>query len=292
MDRACAKINLGLNIVGRRDDGYHDIQTVFLPIPLFDTLQLERQADDSMETACHLAVDGNKLDCDPQKNLVVKAYNLLKEEYNLPRVRVTLVKRIPSQAGMGGGSSDAACMLRLLNEHFHLGLSSVRMERYAAQLGADCAVFVRSLPAYAEGIGDRLYHIPGIYNQLCDKKLAIVKPEANISTHEAYSHVRPHFPEVNALEMVMQPIETWREHLTNDFEDYAFKKYVALKEVKHTLYRLGAVYASMTGSGSAIYAFMPHDTSLTRLQLRRIFPECYTALLTLSPSPSPSPSCP
>ncbi len=284
MDRACAKINLGLNVVSCREDGYHNIQTVFLPIPVYDTLVVEEQEDDSVVYACQLVVEGNEIDCDNQKNLVVKAYKLLAEEYALPRVRVTLTKRIPSQAGMGGGSSDAACMLRQLNERFRLGLSVLRMERYAAQLGADCAVFVRSQPAYAEGIGDRLYHIPGIRNQLCGMKLAIVKTEVNISTHEAYSHITPRYPETNALEIVMQPIDTWRDKLVNDFEEYVFDKYVAMKEIKHTLYRLGAVYASMTGSGSAIYAFMAGDTSLTRLQLKRIFPECYTALVTIKDS--------
>ncbi len=281
MDRACAKINLGLNVVSRREDGYHNIQTVFLPIPLYDTLLLETQEDNTYSYPCQLVVEGDKIDCDSQKNLVVKAYKLIAEDYALPRVRVTLTKHIPSQAGMGGGSSDAACMLRLLNERFRLGLSPLRMERYATQLGADCAVFVRSQPAYAEGIGDRLYHIPGIRNQLCGIKLVIVKPEVNVSTHEAYSHIHPHFPVENALEIVMQPIDTWKNRLVNDFEEYVFTKHIAMKEIKHTLYRLGAVYASMTGSGSAIYAFLPNETSLTRLQLKRIFPECYTALLTI-----------
>ncbi len=280
MIRACAKVNLGLNVVGLRSDGYHNIETVFLPIPLFDKLSIEEQTDE-YPSPCQLIVSGNKIECDDQKNLVVKAYNLLANDFSLPPIKILLDKRIPSQSGLGGGSSDAANTVKLLNEKFSLELSVLQMERYAAMLGADCAVFIFSRPAYAEGVGDKLYPIPGIKNQLYGMKLAIVKPEINVSTHEAYAHVSPHYPKMNCLEVVMQPIETWRETLINDFEEYVFSIHLELQEIKTTLYRLGAVYASMSGSGSAIYAFFQKDITLTKLQLHRIFPECYTTLVSI-----------
>ncbi len=280
MTRACAKINLGLNVVSRRPDGYHNIETVFLPVPLYDTISLERQTED-YPRPCQLVVTGNSIDCDEKWNLVVRAYELLAGTYPLPRVRIHLDKRIPYGAGLGGGSSDAAATVKLLNEAFSLEMTTAQMERCASQLGADCAFFIKSQAAYADGIGDRLYVIPGIRNQLCGLRMAVVKPDISIPTYEAYAGVRPHFPEANCLEVVMQPVETWRDRLVNDFEETIFAKYVELREIKNTLYRMGALYASMTGSGSAIYAFFGPGTPLTRISLRRIFPECYTNLVSI-----------
>ncbi len=281
MVKTCAKINLGLNVISRRDDGYHNIETVFLPIPLYDYLDLTTQHDDT-SPRCNLTIAGEQIDCANQQNLVVKAYNLLAEHFPLPAVHITLSKHIPSQAGLGGGSSDAAAMVRMLNEQCHLNLSASQMQRYAATLGADCAFFIQSRTAYAEGIGEKLYHIPGIQNQLLGMKIAIVKPHVNISTHEAFTHITPHYPPKNCLETVLQPVETWKNELINDFEQYALAKYTELQEIKKSLYRLSALYVSLAGSGSAIYGIMPADTTLTRLQLRHIFPECFTSLLTIT----------
>ncbi len=275
-----AKINLGLNIVRKRPDGYHDIETVFLPIPLCDELRIEEMAED-YPFPCRLTVTGDTIECDEQKNLVVKAYNLLANDYPIPPVHAFLDKHIPSQAGMGGGSSDAACMLKELNRTFSLGISDGKLESYASQLGADCAFFIKSQPAYAEGIGDRLYRIPGIYYQLRGLKLAIVKPSLDISTKEAFANTHPHSPIKNCVEVVMQPIEAWNGILTNDFEESLFPIYPELAEIKRTLYRMGAVYASMSGSGSALYAFFRTESTVTRRQLRRIFPECFTSLTNL-----------
>ncbi len=278
MIKPCAKINLGLNIINRREDGYHNIETVFLPIPLYDELRLETQSED-YAFPCKLTVTGNDIECDEQKNLVVKAYNMLAEDHIVPRAHALLDKRIPSQAGMGGGSSDAAHMIRLMNEKFHMGISEQEMERYAARLGADCAFFIKSQPAYAEGIGDKLYVIPGIRKQVAGLRLAIVKPDIAISTREAYARTTPHSPKKNCLETVMQPVETWRDTLVNDFEESVFPVHTELSEIKSSLYHMGAIYSSMSGSGSSIYAFFPKEKLLTRRQLRRIFPECYTALI-------------
>ncbi len=280
MIRACAKINLGLNVINRRTDGYHNIETVFFPIPLFDRLWVERQTED-YPYPCQLVVTGNSIDCDERNNLIVKAYDLLAKDFPLPRVRISIDKHIPSGAGLGGGSSDAANTVKLLNERFALGLSVKQMEHYASMSGADCAFFIKSQTAYAEGIGDKLYTIPGIRNKLCGMKLAVVKPEISISTHDAYAGVTPHYPAYNCLETVMQPIETWRDRLVNDFEESIFATHMELKEIKTTLYRMGAHYAAMSGSGSTIYAFFPCDTALNRLQLKHIFPECYSNLVSI-----------
>jgi 4-diphosphocytidyl-2-C-methyl-D-erythritol kinase len=281
MSKPQAKINLGLNIVRKRPDGYHDIETVFLPVPLCDELRVEEQTED-YPFPCQLTVTGDTIECDEQKNLVVKAYNLLANDYQMPPVHAFLDKHIPSQAGLGGGSSDAACMLKELNRMFSLGISDARLEAYASQLGADCAFFIKSQPAYAEGIGDRLYRIPGICYQMRDMKLAVVKPPLAISTKEAFANTRPHSPIRNCVEVVMQPIEEWKGILMNDFEESLFPLYPELAEIKRTLYRMGASYASMSGSGSALYAFFRPESLVTRRQLRRIFPECFTSLVNFS----------
>jgi len=280
MNRPPAKINLGLNIIRKRTDGFHDLETVFLPVPLYDELSLEDQTE-KYEFPCRMTITGNAIECDEQKNLVVKAYNILANDFSLPPVHVYLYKNIPSQAGMGGGSSDAAYMLKALNTKFELSLTDEELESYASKLGSDCAFFIKSQPAYAEGIGDKLYRIPGISYQMRGLKLAIVKPPISISTREAYTNVTPHSPIKNCVEVVMQPIETWNGILVNDFEETLFHIYPELAEIKRTLYRMGALYASMSGSGSALYGFFDVDKPLTKRQLRRIFPECFTALVNL-----------
>lgn len=158
----CAKINLGLNIVGKREDGYHNLETVFYPIPLYDALEIKYMDEKfPSDVACDLKVTGNAVDCDEQSNLVVKAYDLLAKDFKLPRVHTHLYKHIPSQAGLGGGSSDAAFMIRLLDERFRLNIGNPEMERYAAKLGADCAFFIEAEPSYAEGIGNELVPVDG-----------------------------------------------------------------------------------------------------------------------------------
>ena len=190
-----AKINLGLNIVGRRPDGYHNIETVFYPIPLCDALEIRRMDERfPSEVDCDLKVTGNAVDCDEQKNLVVKAYNLLAADFSLPRVHAHLVKRIPSQAGLGGGSSDGAYMIRLLDERFRLNIGIAEMERYAARLGADCPFFITAMPSYATGIGEILAPVDGPKGNLGGYRLAVVKPDIAVSTAEAYSRITPAQP--------------------------------------------------------------------------------------------------
>ena len=250
----CAKINLGLNIVGKREDGYHNLETVFYPIPLCDALEIKYMDEKfPSDVACDLKVTGNAVDCDEQKNLVVKAYELLSADYKLPRIHAHLYKHIPSQAGLGGGSADAAFMIRLLDERFRLNIGNPEMERYAAKLGADCAFFIEAEPAYAEGIGDELMPADGPHGNLNGYYIAIVKPNVAVSTKEAYSAITPKKPAKCCRDIVRQPIETWKDELVNDFEAPIFAMHPELGDIKQKLYEQGAVYAAMSGSGSALF---------------------------------------
>lgn len=256
----CAKINLGLNIVSKREDGYHNLETVFYPIPLYDALEIKYMDEKfPSDTACDLKVTGNAVDCDEQKNLVIKAYHILAADYQLPRIHTHLYKHIPSQAGLGGGSSDAAFMIRLLDERFRLNIGNPEMERYAARLGADCAFFIEAEPAYAEGIGDVLMPADGPDGNLHGYYLCVVKPDVAVSTKEAYSAITPKKPAKSCRDIVRQPIETWKEDLVNDFEEPIFKMHPELEAIKQKLYDQGAVYASMSGSGSALYGIFKEE---------------------------------
>lgn len=250
----CAKINLGLNIVSKREDGYHNLETVFYPIPIYDALEIKYMDEKfPSDVPCDLKVTGNTIECDEQHNLVVKAYNLIAEEYKLPRVHAHLVKRIPSEAGLGGGSSDAAFMIRLLDERFRLNIGNPEMERYAARLGADCAFFITAEPSYAEGIGNELMPVDGPKGNLHGYKLVVVKPNVSVSTCDAYRSIIPHTPRKCCREIVKQPISTWKNELFNDFEKPIFQQHPELADIKQKLYNLGAEYAAMSGSGSALF---------------------------------------
>lgn len=274
----CAKINLGLNIVSKREDGYHNLETVFYPIPLYDALEIKYMDEKfPSQVACDLKVTGNAVECDEQNNLVVKAYNLLDEDYKLPRVHAHLYKHIPSQAGLGGGSSDAAFMIRLLDERFRLNIGNPEMEKYAARLGADCAFFIEAEPAYAEGIGDELMPVDGPKGNLNDYYLAIVKPDIAVSTKEAYAAITPTATSKSCREIVRQPIETWKEELVNDFEAPIFKLHPELAEIKEKLYQQGAKYAAMSGSGSALFGIFETEPN----GLKEKFQDCFCEVLKL-----------
>ncbi len=261
-----AKINIGLYVTKRRPDGYHNLQTVFYPIPLRDTLEVSVP---KLATAPFtLQMPGRKIDCAPEKNLVVRAYNALKSDFDLPPVDISLSKRIPTGAGMGGGSSDAAFMLKALNELFDLQLSDEELKARAAKLGADCAFFIENNPAYATGIGDILTPISLNLSGWC---LTLVKPQAAVSTAEAYAHVTPGQPEHDLLTALQQPVETWRETVKNDFEASVFDAHPEIGVIKETLYDMGATYAAMSGSGSTVYAIsrQPLDSVV------KVFTDCY-----------------
>ena len=256
-----AKINLGLNVVERRADGYHNLETVFYPVPLCDALEVQVMDECfPSEFDCDLKVTGIAVEGDEQRNLVVRAYQLLKQEFpHLPRVHAHLHKGIPTQAGMGGGSSDCAAMLTLLNQEFELGLTKEELIRRAAMLGADCAFFVLNTPAYAEGIGERLQPIS---LSLRGWYLAVVRPDIPVPTKEAFALITPKHPEINCREVVRRPVEEWREALVNDFEQSVFALHPEIGQVKEQLYKLGAVYSAMSGSGSAVFGLFHEEPSL------------------------------
>lgn len=262
----CAKINLGLNIVSKRPDGYHNLETVFYPIPLTDALEIKYMDEKfPSESPCDLKITGNDIDCNEEDNLVIKAYQLLAADFQLPRVHAHLVKRIPTQAGLGGGSSDAAYMIRLLDERFRLNIGIPEMERYAAKLGADCAFFITADPSYAEGIGDVLMpaDVPGA--GLGGYYLAVVKPSVAVNTRDAYAAIVPKTPTKCCRDIVRQPIETWKDELVNDFEAPIFAMHPELAAIKQSLYDAGAVYAAMSGSGSALFGiFREQPTGLEK----------------------------
>jgi len=256
-----AKINLGLNVVSRRPDGYHNLETVFYPVPIRDALEV-LPMDESFpsDVDCDLKVTNIPVDGDEQRNLVVRAYNLLKQDFpRMPRVHAHLYKSIPTQAGMGGGSSDCAYMIRMLNEMCSLGLTDQQMIDYAARLGADCPFFILSRPAYAEGIGERLEPIS---LDLAGWYLAVVRPAIPVSTKEAFSLITPQSPTKNCRDIVMQPVETWRKELANDFEKSVFALHPEIGHIKEQLYDMGATYAAMSGSGSALFGLFRHPVSL------------------------------
>jgi len=258
-----AKINLGLNIVERRPDGYHNLETVFYPVPIKDVLEvfpMDEKFPSSVD--CDLKVSNIQIEGDEQKNLVVRAYQLLKQDFpqQMQRVHAHLFKRIPTQAGMGGGSSDCAVMISLLNDLFGLGLNNQQMIDYAARLGADCPFFVLNRPVYAEGIGERMQPI---HLDLSSWVLAIVRPNIPVSTKEAFSYIHPKRPAKNCREIVAQPVETWRDELTNDFEPSVFQIHPEIGQIKDDLYQMGAVYAAMSGSGSALFGLFHKSVDLS-----------------------------
>ena len=269
----CAKINLGLNITSKREDGYHDLETIFYPIPLTDALEVKLMHDDfPSDEPCDLKITGNAVDCDEKNNLVVKAYTLLAQDFKLPRVHTHLVKRIPMQAGLGGGSAAGAFMIRLLDERFRLNMGIAEMERYASRLGSDCAFFITTEPSFATGRGEVLEPVNIAEQNLQGYYIAIVKPAIAVSTREAFKQIICRQPEHCCRDIVRQPVETWKTVLTNDFEEPAFKQHQELADIKQRLYDLGAVYAQMSGSGSAFFGLFRTDPQ----QLKNAFPACYT----------------
>ena len=244
-----AKINLGLNIIEKRPDGYRNLETIFYPINLQDALEVTRRENNDKEYTLHIS--GAPLEGEPEDNLVVKAYKLLKKDYpGLLPVDIHMYKHIPAGAGLGGGSSDAACMIKLLNDKFSLGLSTERMEEYAVKLGADCAFFIRNKPVFATGIGNLFEPVE---LSLKGYHIILIKPDIFVSTRDAFAEIKPVRPAVSLKEIVKQPMETWKNSMKNDFEDSVFKKFPEIAAIKDELYDLGAVYAAMSGSGSSVY---------------------------------------
>lgn len=278
-----AKINIGLNVVGERPDGYHDIETVFCPVHVQDVLEInvkkiiksgrpllhkmQEKGSYFEDETCSITLKGNTLPGNPADNLVVKAYRMLLEDFDLPPIDIMLYKHIPSGAGLGGGSSDCANMIMLLNRRFGLRMTASCMERYAARLGADCAFFIRNRPVVATGIGTDMKPIE---LSLKGKTLLLVKPEVEVSTKEAYSLVTPHKLEIPLGKLLERPLREWRENVVNDFEKSIFKLHPEIGAIKERLYELGAAYASMSGSGSTVYGLFDAPVNVAE----NFFPSC------------------
>ena len=258
-----AKINIGLHILAKRPDGYHELQTVFYPIKLYDVLEII-EAKQVGFSPKGIAVDGNA-----EENICLKAYRLLAMDYKLPPIEIHLLKNIPIGAGLGGGSSDGAFMIKLLNEKFSLGISITKMEKYAKQLGADCAFFIKNKVCYAEGIGSEF---SAIELDLKSYHFVIVKPEVSVSTAEAYGSISPNSDRSPLRNLILSPIQDWKNTVINDFEAGIFEKYPQIREIKEELYESGAIYASMSGSGSAVFGiFKDKPNFSTKLNNHQIF---------------------
>jgi len=247
-----AKINIGLNILRKRADGYHEIETLFYPIGLKDALEYVVNGGNRL----NLFSSGLPLGIDPEQNIVVKAYRMLQEEFTLPGLDIHLHKVIPSGAGLGGGSSDAAFFLKSLNEHFGLGISGERLKSFTGRLGADCSFFLQNKPAYATGIGEQLepvdLNLKGFY-------LLLVKPPFEINTHQAYKGVTPMNYANDFREVLRNEMKGWQEKIKNDFEKSLFERFPELSAIKQRLSELGASYVSMSGSGSSVYGLFEEE---------------------------------
>ena len=287
------KINLGLNVLRKREDGFHDLETLFVPyFGISDTLEIvvgddysrtsaalftkygkltpiktegvfgvEAEEGDAPKIVQGISEDGKLMitiaraegvDWDPLKDLTAKAYNILAEDFQLPPVKIFLEKTSPVGAGLGGGSADAAFALKMLNELCALELNEGQLAGYASRLGSDCAFFIYNRPMIGEGRGEVLTEYP---IDLERYDLQVLTPEGiSVSTKDAYGGIRPHLPEVQLREALSRPVEEWDGILVNDFEETVFAKYPELAAIKRSLYDSGAVYASMSGSGSALFA--------------------------------------
>ena len=248
------KINLGLNVINKRPDGYHEIATCFYPVPWNDILEIVSAKDFTFSAS------GDPIPGAAADNLCVRAYELLKRDFQISPVSMHLMKVIPTSAGLGGGSSDGAFVLRLLNELFNLALTTERLEKYASQLGSDCAFFIQARPAIGTGRGEIL---AAANVSLKDKFAVIIKPEVNISTAEAYSEIVPHAPAYDVRSVVENhPLNEWRKMLKNDFESSIFRRFPVIEAIHTKLYAFGAQYASMSGSGSAVYGLFDSEVNL------------------------------
>lgn len=255
------KINLGLNVIGKRNDGYHDLETVFYPLRLKDAVEVIENKNIQQSTLnVQFSMSGTTVEGDIEKNLCVKAYRLLKKDFpHLPAIQMHLHKAIPMGAGLGGGSADGAFTLKLLNKKFELGLSEKQLIDHSLQLGSDCPFFIINKPCYATGRGENVQQI-GI--DLSNYKIVIVHPGIHISTAWAFENITPQKPVRSVKEIIHQPIETWKNELKNGFEEPVFNKYPEIKKIKDELYNAGAVYASMSGSGSSVFGIFENQKQI------------------------------
>jgi 4-diphosphocytidyl-2-C-methyl-D-erythritol kinase len=251
-----AKINIGLNILRKRKDGYHDLQTIFYPIDLKDALEVvvSEEVKDFEFFSSGIAIDAPV-----EKNLVIKAYQLMKKHFDIPGIKIHLHKNIPFGAGLGGGSADAAFMIKLLNDMFGFGLSREDMKKFASQLGADCAFFIDNKPAFATGIGDKLTVIDDF---LTGYEIKIIKPKVAINSAGIYKEIVPNENVKDLRKLIELPISEWKNKIFNDFEKVVFKRYPEIANIKHKFYDEGAIFSLMTGTGSTVYGIFEKDKNI------------------------------
>jgi 4-diphosphocytidyl-2-C-methyl-D-erythritol kinase len=254
---ANAKINLGLNVTDKRTDGYHNLETVFYPVNLYDVIEI------TPDTITSCDIRGIDIPGDAADNICLQAYHLLAKDYELPPVKITLLKNIPVGAGLGGGSADAAFLIKLLNDKFELGLTTGAMEDYARILGADCAFFIQNKPVYAFGKGDEFLPVTVDLSRYFK---VLVKPAVHVSTADAYGGLSPAFPESPLKELINLPVTEWKGKLKNDFEERIFVKYPEISQIKEQLYLAGATFALMSGSGSSVFALFEAKVTLPQLE--------------------------
>jgi len=252
-----AKINLGLRITGKRPDGYHDIETLFYPVGLSDALEFVVLSEPLQKD--NLIVTGINTGINPENNLVLKTVRKLREKYSFPLLKIHLHKVIPVGAGLGGGSSDSAYLLKAIDRYFGLNIDEKKLKATALELGSDCPFFIDSIPAFASGRGEVLKPISPV---LTGYYILLLNPGIGINTREAYQNCRPEHPSTGLLQLIDRPITKWKELMINDFEGYAFKKYPLLAEIKNKLYSSGALFSSMSGSGSSVYGIFPKKSSV------------------------------
>jgi 4-diphosphocytidyl-2-C-methyl-D-erythritol kinase len=258
-----AKINLGLRVTGKRDDGYHDIETIFYPVGPYDALEFV--ISDKAGDKDFLITTGINTGCDPEENLVIKALIKLREKYSFPVLKVHLHKVIPAGAGLGGGSSDSSCLLKAINRRFELEISEQELKDIALELGSDCPFFIEGVPAFAAGRGELLKPVTHV---LSGFYIVLLNPGVSINTGEAYRNCRPGQPSESLFVLITHPITEWRKLILNDFEDFAFKKHSIIGEIKDELYSTGALFSLMSGSGSSVYGIYREKPELPE-KLRR-----------------------
>lgn len=251
------KINIGLHITEKRADGFHNLESIMTPVFWNDILEIVKSEDANSEVefkSTDIRIFGNK-----ENNLCSKAYQLLAKDFSLPPVKIHLHKIIPIGAGLGGGSSDAAFTLSILNSLFKLNISDEQLENYASQLGSDCPFFLRNKTLFAYEKGDKFENVKTSGKEYT---VVLIKPKVHVNTTEAYSWIKPVKRKSSLKDLIHQPIETWKETIFNDFENPVFEKYPAIKNIKARLYKLGALYASMSGSGSTVFGIFNDEKHL------------------------------
>lgn len=270
-----AKINLGLHVIEKRTDGFHNLQTIFLPISINDALEIipSKEKDSTLEfTYSGLQIIGNT-----NENLCVRAFHLLQQYFKLPPIKMHLHKSIPMGAGLGGGSADGAFTLKLLNSIFKLKLSEQQLLEYALHLGSDCPFFIKNKPCFATSRGEVL---EDVLVDLSAYEIVLVSPNIHISTTRAFSKITPALPKKSIEEIIQQPIETWKKELINDFEKSLANDYLLIEHIKNLLYHNGAEYVSMTGTGSTVFGIFKTSFEKPTFQFPKEYQTFWTKVIS------------